>query len=169
MEKDFSSGTESMDALAQGYYGVTSYNSTQNKNIKEFVDTCFPQMYYLDINHYNFTGNVQNNEMAAFLGIRYVLSKDGTLDSDRYTKIGQFGEVYVYENVLPSDMGRFYENIISEDSLKKLVNEENCREHIRQAEALEGGQKIESLDQLNGKKEGQEESEVTLYAPVKDS
>lgn len=169
VEKDFSSGTESMDALAQGYYGVTSYNSTQNKNIKEFVDTCFPQMYHLDINHYNFTGNIQNNEMAAFLGIRYVLSKDGNLDSDRYTKIGQFGEIYVYENVLPSDMGRFYENIISEDSLKELVNEENCGELLLQAAALEGGQTIASLDELNGKKEGQEESEVTLYAPVKDS
>ena len=169
VEKDFSSGTDSMDALAQGYYGVTSYNSTQNKNIQEFVDTCFPQMYYKDINHYNFTQNVQNNEMAAFLGIRYILSKDGNLDSSRYLLLEQFGEIYVYENVLASDMGKFYENAVSEESFKALVNEENCMELLESAVAIEDGQKIESLDELEETKETQEESRVILNAPEKDS
>lgn len=169
VEKDFTSATTSMDALAQGYYGVSSYNSTQNKNIQEFADYVYPQMYSVDINHYNFTGNTQDNEMAAFLGIRYLLSRNGELDPDKYRRIGQFGNIYLYENVIPSDMARFYENAISEDSLKMLGSGENRMELLKKAIAVEDGRKIQSMEELENMGDIQENSKVILDAPEKDS
>lgn len=65
MEKDFSSATISMDSLAQGYRGVSTYNSVMNSNVKDFVNTCFPSFYYADRNRYTFWDNAMNNWFAA--------------------------------------------------------------------------------------------------------
>lgn len=45
-EKDYISGTVAMDASAQGYNGISSYNSVMNGYVKEFVETCCPELVF---------------------------------------------------------------------------------------------------------------------------
>ena len=57
-----------MDALAQGYRGISTYNSVLNGNLKNFVDVCYPELYYMDQNRYAFWPNANDNFLAAFTG-----------------------------------------------------------------------------------------------------
>lgn len=62
--------------------------------------------------------NAEDNFLAAFTGVRYLLSKSGDLDSSKYELMQQFGGIYLYRNVQEAATARFYVNTISEDSLK---------------------------------------------------
>lgn len=70
-------------------------------------------------------------------------------------------------------MARFYENTISEQSLKKLcqkdVREKNRETLLENAIAVKGGKDIGDISELDAVSEVQENSEVTLNAPEKDS
>lgn len=169
VEKDFASATISMDALAQGYRGISTYNSVMNGNIKEFVDTCYPELYYMDHNRYTFWVNAGDNWFASFVGVRYLLSGDGGLDSSRYRLVKQFGGIYLYENVLESDMARFYENAISEESLKKLCREDSRAALLDSVIAVKEGEDITAVSEAEAMKGQPGHSPVTLDAPRKDS
>lgn len=173
VEKDYSAGTISMDSLAQNYRGISTYNSVMNGNVKEFVKTCYPEFLYLDRNRYTFWQMADDNVFGAFMGVRYLLSKSGELDSSKYELIGQFGTVYLYRNREEGNVARFYENTISEESLKKLckkdVREQNREALLKNAIAVEGGQDISDMSELPSASEAQEDSSVTLNAPEKDS
>lgn len=174
MEKDYRGGTVAMDSLAQGYRGISTYNSVINGNVKEFVDTCYPELHYPDKNHYVFWKNAEDNQMAAFFGVRYLISREPDLDSSKYRLLGQFGEIYLYQNVLEADTARFYETAISEESLGKLCIKENRQELLFGAIAIEDGTDIQDVKELpdlqkeTGGASG-EESSVVLDAPEKDS
>ena len=70
VEKDYISGTVAMDSSAQGYRGISTYNSVMNGYVKDFVETCVPKLFFADYNHYTFWNHVEDNRLAAFLGIR---------------------------------------------------------------------------------------------------
>lgn len=169
VEKDYASATCTMDALAQGYRGISTYNSVLNGNLKEFVDVCYPELYYMDQNRYAFWPNAEDNFLAAFTGVRYLLSKSGDLDSSKYELMQQFGGIYLYRNVQEADTARFYVNTISENSLKKLCNEENRETLLENSLALEDGREIEDLSDLEEISDAQKKSSVVLNAPEKDS
>lgn len=173
VEKDFSSATVSMDSQAQGYRGISSYNSIMNGNVKEFVGTCYPELWYMDHNRYTFWQDAQDNVLAAFTGIRYLLSRNADLDSSKYEQIGQFGDIYLYKNTKQAEMARFYTNTISEESLKKLckknVREKNRETVLEYALALADGKDISDTSQIEEISEAQKESSVVLNAPEKDS
>ena len=169
VEKDYSSATYTMDSLAQGYRGIGTYNSVLNGNLKEFVDVCYPELYYMDQNRYAFWPNAGDNFLASFTGVRYLISKDGNLDSSKYELIQKFNEIYLYRNVQESEVARFYENTISEDSLKELCTEENRETLLENALALENGEEISDLSQLKKISDEQKNSSVVLNAPEKDS
>lgn len=169
VEKDYASATCTMDALAQGYRGISTYNSVLNGNLKEFVDVCYPELYYMDQNRYAFWPNAEDNFLAAFTGVRYLLSKSGDLDSSKYELMQQFGGIYLYRNVQEAAIARFYVNTISEDSLKELCNEENRETLLENSLALEDGREIEDLSDLEEISDAQKKSSVVLNAPEKDS
>ena len=169
VEKDYSSATYTMDSLAQGYRGISTYNSVLNGNLKEFVDVCYPELYYMDQNRYAFWPNAEDNFLAAFTGVRYLLSKSGDLDSSKYELMQQFGGIYLYRNVQEAATARFYVNTISEDSLKELCNEENRETLLENSLALEDGREIEDLSDLEEISDAQKKSSVVLNAPEKDS
>ena len=50
MEKDYAAGSQCMDSLGQYYRGISTYNSTENKNILEFADKLLPNLYYVNNN-----------------------------------------------------------------------------------------------------------------------
>lgn len=167
VEKDFSSATISMDSLAQGYRGVSTYNSVMNSNVKDFVDTCIPSFYYADRNRYTFWDNAMNNWFAAFTGVRYLISKDGNLDSSKYTLIRQFGSMYLYQNVRESDVARFYDETVSENSLR-AADKKTRKKFLSNTIVLEDGENRESAAGL-GKSQAKKESKVVLDAPKKDT
>ena len=174
VEKDYISGTVSMDSSGQGYRGISTYNSVMNGNVKEFVETCYPELFFADHNHYTFWNNVDDNWLAAFLGVKYILSGNGEPDETKYKLLDQVGSLYIHENVLDAQTAHFYTQDISEESLKELCTEENREELLGEAIALEDGTEIGDASEIQTlKSEEQETAEqnsyVTLDAPQKDS
>lgn len=174
VEKDYISGTVTMDSSAQGYRGVSTYNSVMNGNIKDFVETCYPELFYADQNHYTFWNHVEDNWLAAFLGIKYILSGNATPDESKYTLLDQVGSLFIHQNVLDASTAHFYSTAISEDSLRELCDEENRETLLGGVVALEDGQQISSVSDLETLKteetrEKEVASYVTLENPVTDS
>lgn len=174
VEKDYISGTVSMDSSGQGYRGISTYNSVMNGNVKEFVETCYPELFFADHNHYTFWNNVDDNWLAAFLGVKYILSGNGEPDETKYKLLDQVGSLYIHENVLDAQTAHFYTQDISEESLKELCTEENREELLGEAIALEDGTEIGDVSEIQTLKSEEQEtaeqnSSVTLDAPQKDS
>lgn len=174
VEKDYISGTVSMDSSGQGYRGISTYNSVMNGNVKEFVETCCPELFFADHNHYTFWNNVDDNWLAAFLGVKYILSGNGEPDETKYKLLDQVGSLYIHENVLDAQTAHFYTQDISEESLKELCTEENREELLGEAIALEDGTEIGDASEIQTLKSEEQEtaeqnSSVTLDAPQKDS
>lgn len=174
VEKDYISGTVSMDSSGQGYRGISTYNSVMNGNVKEFVKTCYPELFFADHNHYTFWNNVDDNWLAAFLGVKYILSGNGEPDETKYKLLDQVGSLYIHENVLDAQTAHFYTQDISEESLKELCTEENREELLGEAIALEDGTEIGDASEIQTLKSKEQEtaeqnSSVTLDAPQKDS
>lgn len=174
VEKDYISGTVSMDSSGQGYRGISTYNSVMNGNVKEFVETCYPELFFADHNHYTFWNNVDDNWLAAFLGVKYILSGNGEPDETKYKLLDQVGSLYIHENVLDAQTAHFYTQDISEESLKELCTEENREELLGEAIALEDGTEIEDASEIQTlkseeQKTAEQNSSVTLDAPQKDS
>ena len=173
VEKDFSSGTVSMDSQAQGYRGISTYNSVMNGNVKEFVETCYPEFWYMDKNRYTFWPIAEDNFFASFMGVRYLLSKSPELDNSRYELLKQFGKIYLYRNVKNAEVARFYENTISEESLKKLckktTREKNRETILENYLVTEDGKDIFDMKQLTDPSEEQKNSAVTLNITKNDS
>ena len=174
VEKDYISGTVSMDSSGQGYRGISTYNSVMNGNVKEFVKICYPELFFADHNHYTFWNNVDDNWLAAFLGVKYILSGNGEPDETKYKLLDQVGSLYIHVNVLDAQTAHFYTQDISEESLKELCTEENREELLGEAIALEDGTEIGDASEIQTLKSEEQEtaeqnSSVTLDAPQKDS
>ena len=193
VEKDYISGTVAMDSSAQGYRGISTYNSVMNGYVKDFVETCVPELFFADYNHYTFWNHVEDNRLAAFLGIRYILSGDGNPDESEWKLLDKVGSLYIHENALEADTAHFYTTAISEDSLRELCAEETRDLLLEGAIALEDGEDVDSMEEFdalisggemeNGNTQNgesadvgekaagtpEEASYVTLDAPEKDS
>lgn len=174
VEKDYISGTVAMDSSAQGYRGISTYNSVMNGAVKDFVETCYPELFFADKNHYTFWNHVEDNWLAAFLGIKYILSGNGTPDESKYTLLDQVGSLFIHQNVLDAETAHFYSTAISEESLRNLCSEENREQLLGESVALEDGEEIQSVSELNTVKTAEMQklektSYVTLNNPDKDS
>lgn len=135
VEKDYISGTVAMDASAQGYNGISSYNSVMNGYVKEFVETFCPELFFADQNHYTFWNNVEENRLAAFLGIRYLLSGQET-PQEGWKLLDRVGSLYIHENEAQAGTAHFYTDAVTEESMKALCTEENRDELLESVIAL---------------------------------
>ena len=136
---------------------------------------------------------MEDNRLAAFLGIRYILSGDGNPDESEWKLLDKVGSLYIHENALEADTAHFYTTAISEDSLRELCAEETRDLLLEGAIALEDGEDVDSMEEFdalisggeteNGNTQNgesadvgekaagtpEEASYVTLDAPEKDS
>ena len=117
---------------------------------------------------------MDDNWLAAFLGVKYILSGNGEPDETKYKLLDQVGSLYIHENVLDAQTAHFYTQDISEESLKELCTEENREELLGEAIALEDGTEIGDASEIQTLKSEEQEtaeqnSSVTLDAPQKDS
>lgn len=85
------------DALVQGYWGASSYNSTSDGDVIEFYRTFWPDAYLSDYAIQDFKLDANGYSLLSQLGVRYLLSK-GPVEDSRFTLVNQCGSVYVYRN-----------------------------------------------------------------------
>ena len=113
MEKDYAAGSQCMDSLGQYYRGISTYNSTLNKNLLEFADKLLPNLYYVNSSHLSFRQIANSSEYASLFGIKYIVSRNPELQNSDYKLLRQFGSLYLYENQKYSSFARFYTRTLS--------------------------------------------------------
>ncbi len=118
MEKDYAAGSQCMDSLGQYYRGISTYNSTENKNILEFADKLLPNLYYVNNTHLNFRQVAGDTGYAALLGVKYLVSKNPTLQNSNYELIRQFGSLCLYKNREYSSFAKFYTRTITDSEFE---------------------------------------------------
>lgn len=151
VEKDYAIDVphSTLNSLAQNYQGVSTYNSTLNTNIYDFIQKFWPGLQVIDKNHYGFA-NASNDTFPASLShVKYVLSKNSEFDVQGYEFVKQFDDIYLYRNTCTEDLGKFYTSAFTAedyelyaDSLnkEKLLSEnvicDTVAEITRDAQAL---------------------------------
>ena len=127
----------------------------------------------MDRNRYTFWPIAQDTFFASFMGVRYLISENPDLDNMKYELIHPFGKVFLYKNVKEADVARFYENTVSEESLRKLCTgkkrKKNRERILENYLVTEDGADISDLSELTDILEEQKKSAVTLDAIEKDS
>lgn len=176
VEKTFENGSLCMDSLLQGYRGVSSYNSTMNRNIIDFTSTIYREFLYRDKNHYRFRMIKEDQRFADLCGIRYLLcreyEKDGSFNKSGYRLIKRFGEIEVYENKDATSLGRFYSTAVTRKEFEKYVKtygRQKAKSYIMDHLVLEGqaqGQPREKTSSGGGEASS---TAVSIEAPEKDS
>ncbi len=160
-----------MDSLCQGYRGVSTYNSTINRNILEFTATLYPDFWFGDKNHYRFRMIKEEHEFADLVGIRYLLSRGGEendpFDKSGYRLLKKFGHIEVYENENAVSLGRFYSDAVSReefDQYLKANGRQKAQDLILERLVLDGvSSKNSALDNAVASS-----AAVSFEAPVKD-
>ena len=97
-----------MDSLVQGYHTVSTYNSTQNANIQNFIREDWPGILYADINHYMYILGCTNQNEAELVGIKYVLSESEDAGIPGMEKMKTFGKITVYTDPSVKNIASFY-------------------------------------------------------------
>lgn len=124
VEKDFESATFCMDALAQNYRGISTYNSTMNGNLQYLLKTYYPEVFFANEAHIRFSQFAWNPEFASLCGIKYLLSKDPQLATPGYHKLKQFGNIYIYQLDIMNGFGKFFGQTIPEQEFDGLLENE---------------------------------------------
>lgn len=118
MEKDYAAGSQCMDSLGQYYRGISTYNSTANKNILEFVEKILPEFRYVNSAHMTFRQISGENGYAALFGIKYLISQNAALTDPDYRFVRSFGNLHLYENERYSGFAQFYTRTVSSASFE---------------------------------------------------
>lgn len=117
VEKDYDAGSYCMDALAQNYFGVSTYNSAPNKNVTKFINKLWPGLKRLTPSMFSYRQTVYDAELASLVNVKYLLSHNPSLDVDGFALEKQFGAVYLYRNKNTDSIGKFYTHTIAESEL----------------------------------------------------
>lgn len=107
-----------MDAMAQGYRGISAYNSTPNSNLEEFVNCVIPNFPLMARYEYTYRQIGYYTGHSTLFGIKYLLSQIPDLQLDGFTLLKQFGDIYVYKNENVSSFARFYTKTADSSILK---------------------------------------------------
>ncbi len=122
LEKDYTIGSHCMDSLAQDYNGISTYNSTMNANILEFVSELVPEINYANSSHISFVQIADKKEFHDLFGVKYLISKSSDVNYEGYVLEKQFGELYLYRNTNWSGFASFYTNTVSSDDYNAFKN-----------------------------------------------
>ncbi len=108
LEKDYEAGSHCMDSAGQYYRGISTYNSTSNRYILEFLDKAVPELYYFNTAHWTFRQITDQTDLAGLFGIKYVVSQRATPPAPCYEPVQNFGSLYLYRNTEWKSFGSFY-------------------------------------------------------------
>lgn len=130
VEKDYTVGsaTSCMNAMAQNYHGISTYNSMLNGNVYQMYANLWPNLQITNDAHYSFANAVNDDFQASLLHVKYVMSKSADLNVQGYECIKQFGNTYLYRNRNTEQIGKFYSRTISAsdfEQAKSTINTES--------------------------------------------
>ena len=150
IEKTYREGIAAMSSLAQDYSSISTYNSMQNGNVKEFVFNSAPGLLFDGLNYYCYSEHPEDGELPVFLGVRYLLSKDDQVP-DTYEFVRSFGTISVYQ-------AKEYAGIVSFYNASRAMTNEDFKAKCNSR----GNQ--QSLDKVLLAKIGIEESQEEIEA-----
>lgn len=110
VEKTYTAGTEisCLNAMAQGYYGISTYNSTLNTNLTTWYRLMWPETTVINEAHRSFAAGAGVSLPASLSHVKYVLSDQENFDTEGYSFVKRFGDVYLYQNTYTADLGKFF-------------------------------------------------------------
>ncbi len=114
LEKDYEAGSHCMDSAGQYYRGISTYNSTSNKYILEFLDKVTPELYYVNSVHWTFRQITDETDYANLFGIKYVVSQSAVPPASNYELEQTFGSLYLYRNTEWTSFASFYTQTLSD-------------------------------------------------------
>lgn len=103
------SATHSMDAMAEDYAPVSSYNSTMNGHVLNYLHKYWPECTYKDTNHVQFALGVKNQEADRLLGVKYVLLTRKKMKVPGYSFWKQVGHVTILKSNEVQNIASFYQ------------------------------------------------------------
>lgn len=113
LEKTTAQASYCLESCAQDYRGVSTYNSTLNKNIMEFIEKLLPKMNLVNYAHLSYR-QIQGDDVFAILfGIKYLVADTPDYGSDTWKLARQAGDLYLYENQYSASLGRLYTQTVS--------------------------------------------------------
>lgn len=173
VEKMYPEQTISMSSLAQYYQGVSTYNSMQNGEIKEFVENCVPELFYANVNYYRFSQISHDGEIASFLGIRYLLSKEGA--PENYEFVRSFNTINLYKAKEIVGIGSFFraDQAVTNEQFKETANNMPNQEDIDKVLKANLGVSLTEEElkayAVDAKEGASDEARVSLYMMENDS
>lgn len=120
VEKTYYDNNPVTDSLIQGYYGISTYNSTLNKNIIDFNNNFMKEG---DINwfaQFIFSNYPNHLTQYSLLGMKYLLTKRLPQYMQQFEILNKFGDVYVLHNKNIDNPIAFYEYLISRKEFDSL-------------------------------------------------
>ena len=151
VEKDYTVGSRisSLNALAQNYMPVSTYNSSLNVNLREFVEKLWPNLNITDNAHFNYANAVYDSAQASLSHVKYILSRNDALDVDGYERLQQFGDIYIYRNRRTEALGKFYTKAVSSADFEGSANRVDREKLLTQAVICDtAGDLTENADTL---------------------
>ena len=121
VESEFHSFSCCMDNLALGFNGVSTYNSTMDSDLLDFVEKLVPDMRYADKNHISFTQISSYRQLHDLFGIKYIISKNNEPPYEDYELVKKFGDFYLYKNMNWNGLASFYTDTASQSEYENLV------------------------------------------------
>ena len=120
VDKLYADWTPYNDSLAQSYPSATTYNSTIDSDLREFLDRLWPEAYNQGgAMEYSLRNAPDSSGVAGLLDVRYVLSKE-PLDAPWASLRTRVGSVYVYENAEARSLGTLRQRVVGESEANAL-------------------------------------------------
>ena len=124
-EKTFQDISYLNDSMLEGYYGVSVYNSTVNRDVVDFVAQMAPALKaQIPDGYYDFRAIVTDVERVSLLGVKYILSKEYLADIPEYAYIASFGAVHLYRNTKTEGIAQFFPAVIDRKAYEELGEQE---------------------------------------------
>lgn len=120
VEKTYYDNNALTDSLIQGYYGISTYNSTLNKNIIDFNNNFMKEEDNNWFAQFIFSNNPDNLTQYSLLGMKYLLTKRLPQYMQQFEILNKFGDVYVLHNKNVDSAIAFYEHLISREEFDSL-------------------------------------------------
>ncbi|MDO4616820.1 MAG: YfhO family protein [Lachnospiraceae bacterium] len=125
LEKDYQAGSVTMDSAGQYYRGISTYNSTSNRYVLEFLDKAVPELYYINSAHWTFRQITDESDYASLFGIKYVVSRSELPPASCYELETSFGDLNLYRNTEWTSFASFYTETLANhdfETSEKLLN-----------------------------------------------
>ena len=163
VEKDYNVGsaTDCLNALAQNYAGITTYNSTLNSDTAEFFEKIWPNAILINDDHYSFANGVLDQFQASLLNVKYVISKDPDFNVSGYEFLKQFDDLYLYRNTKTEELGKFYTKVLTTETYEQNRGNLDTQAVLSDYVICDTLPELENSDFLDGQYQKEDITELT--------